>query len=671
MNWNRRNTSEISIYNYPESLNPFYENENHKRLRFWNFSKEGKNRGRSFSIGNLRNIWSSYSFSPKKSSTLGINKTSESPPMLRRNVNNNDLDGSARNLKGFCDEFDRRSLQHIDIPRNSDLFFNRNEDYRRTTQFSGNSLPKKLTRSSQSSLTSLNPFEDEVKTDFNIPIRNKRYRKKSRAPQPPSHLQNDCNLKKELDVSVNNDGARDIKSLANEIELFVSERCEPPINYDRPETEEKYPIKENTQSQSVDLPASESLDRLNPVTDTTTDNRNTIDNVVSGKLELSNNNDRVPGLDGDTLTANNQPKTINSRETVNCTKNIKENPLNIEELDVRNTEHSKTIISNEKRCEDNLNSNEYGSSNCTENVLTTKDLDAQNTRHSIRTINNENKSEDNMNSNERGTLHYTESIKENALTTQVLDVRRTKKSKDTTNDVRKCGDNLNINEHGTLNCTEYINENALTTEDLDVKNTKPSISSVNIKQNGEDNLYSNGLAHNHPIKYQYGKSNTWKQNQNSKNLEESYDLPKLELNEPVSYYRKDFYNIRQTSTLKNNNSNPLSLRKSLSKTIESINRNQQLLNESAAKGTKPSKSSLYQCDENKYFVANELNSQRETEPKNVAIFTSNTDEILSKPQNNNFYKTKIFKTFGQYRESSPTSSNLDWNPLPKPKRSSN
>ncbi|XP_034129569.1 putative uncharacterized protein DDB_G0282133 isoform X2 [Drosophila guanche] len=665
MNWNRRNTSEISIYNYPENLNPFYENENHKRLRFWNFSKEGKNKGRSFSIGNLRNIWS-YSFSPKKSSTLGINKTSESPPMLRRNVNNNDLDGSARNLKGFCDEFDRRSLQHIDIPRNSDLFFNRNEDYRRTTQFSGHSLPKKLTRSSQSSLTSLNPFEDEVKTDFNIPIRNKRYRKKSRAPQPPSQLQNDCNLKKELDVSINNDGARDIKSLANEIELFVNERCEPPINYDA-ETEEKYLIKGNTQSQSVYLPASESLDRLNPVTDTTTDNRNTIDNVVSGTLELSNNNDRVPGLGCDTLIANNQPKTINSRGTVNCTDSTKENALNIEELDVRKTKHVKTIINNEKRCEDNLNSSECGSSNFTENVLTTKDLDARNTRHSLRTKNNENKSKDNLNSNEHGTLHYTESIKENALTIQDLDVRRTKKSKDTINDELKCEDSLNINE----NCTEYINENALTTEDLDVKRIKPSISSINIKQKGEDNLYSNGLAHNHQIKYQYGKSNTWKQNQNSKNSEETFDLPKLELNEPVSYYKKDFYDIRQTFTLTNKNSNPLSLRKSLNKTIESINRNQQLLNESAAKGTKPRKSSLYQCDENKHFPANELNSQRETEPKNGAIFTSNTDEILSKPQNDNFYKTKIFKTFGQYRESSPTSSNLDWNPLPKPKRSSN
>ncbi|EDW28383.1 GL20551 [Drosophila persimilis] len=157
MNWNRRNTSEISIHNYPEHLNPFYENDNHKRLRFWNFSKEGNNKRRSFSIGNLKNIWSSYSLSPKKSSTLGINKTSESPPILRKNVNNNawkmrenDLDSSTPNLKGFGEEFHRRL--------------------------------------SQSSLSSNNPFECEVNTDFNIPISNKKYRKKRRAPQPPSPL---------------------------------------------------------------------------------------------------------------------------------------------------------------------------------------------------------------------------------------------------------------------------------------------------------------------------------------------------------------------------------------------------------------------------------------------------------------------------------------------------
>jgi hypothetical protein len=30
-----RTSSQPSVYNYPEHLNPFYEDEQHKRLRFW------------------------------------------------------------------------------------------------------------------------------------------------------------------------------------------------------------------------------------------------------------------------------------------------------------------------------------------------------------------------------------------------------------------------------------------------------------------------------------------------------------------------------------------------------------------------------------------------------------------------------------------------------------
>lgn len=53
-----------SIYNYPESLNPFYEDEQHKRLRFWQLSSKkkrdqengmGSRRG-SFNLGSLKNL---------------------------------------------------------------------------------------------------------------------------------------------------------------------------------------------------------------------------------------------------------------------------------------------------------------------------------------------------------------------------------------------------------------------------------------------------------------------------------------------------------------------------------------------------------------------------------------------------------------------------------------
>lgn len=53
--------SQRSIYDYPEHLNPFYEDENHKRLRFWKINngseKKKSNRRSSFSLNGLRGLW--------------------------------------------------------------------------------------------------------------------------------------------------------------------------------------------------------------------------------------------------------------------------------------------------------------------------------------------------------------------------------------------------------------------------------------------------------------------------------------------------------------------------------------------------------------------------------------------------------------------------------------
>lgn len=62
VNRNGQATTQITIYNYPEHLNPFYEDEQHKRLRFWkvmNKSKNSKdsNHNNSFSLSNLKNMW--------------------------------------------------------------------------------------------------------------------------------------------------------------------------------------------------------------------------------------------------------------------------------------------------------------------------------------------------------------------------------------------------------------------------------------------------------------------------------------------------------------------------------------------------------------------------------------------------------------------------------------
>lgn len=58
-----RASSQVSIYDYPEHLNPFYEDENHKRLRFWKINASSKaqsqktGRSNSFSLSGLKDIW--------------------------------------------------------------------------------------------------------------------------------------------------------------------------------------------------------------------------------------------------------------------------------------------------------------------------------------------------------------------------------------------------------------------------------------------------------------------------------------------------------------------------------------------------------------------------------------------------------------------------------------
>ncbi|XP_055916046.1 uncharacterized protein LOC129948920 isoform X2 [Eupeodes corollae] len=227
---NGRSTSQVSVYNYPEHLNPFYEDDNHKRLRFWQInknSKDGQGRRNSFSLGGLKDMWAFKSFRlKKKSSSLGINKTSESPPPLRRDIFNNEngystydprmryTTGATNGTLGVNNAFQRNvpyrsSLQDMrntqpDHPING-IGFNRNDRYRSTIQpattsgsGSGGTTPtQSLTlptsrRSSQVSVASTNPFDDEDDDDVvmggisasSTPAKHPA-RKKRRAPPPP------------------------------------------------------------------------------------------------------------------------------------------------------------------------------------------------------------------------------------------------------------------------------------------------------------------------------------------------------------------------------------------------------------------------------------------------------------------------------------------------------
>lgn len=232
-----------SIHDYPEHLNPFYEDENHKRLRFWD--RKSHRRGSLSSLRDgFRELWqySSNRFGKKRSSTLGINKTSESPPPLRRDTY--DLDSIAGtsgyrntvNATGYGTTREsqsytttplfvrhtryRSSLQDYQKDNNNDeIGFMRNDRYRSTIQNgfatynSGmvTSTPRKkqapskpygtTPRVPQQQYNNVNPFEVEmepegdtlstvsVDSSYSNTLRSHtsgtRTRTKRRAPPPP------------------------------------------------------------------------------------------------------------------------------------------------------------------------------------------------------------------------------------------------------------------------------------------------------------------------------------------------------------------------------------------------------------------------------------------------------------------------------------------------------
>lgn len=244
-----RSSSQVSVYNYPEHLNPFYEDEQHKRLRFWKIKKSNKGNGNkngdsnssgmrrgSFNFGSLRDLFPLRSFRMKKqSSALGINVTSESPPPLRRDFityNKEDEDKYAAYDPHFRHTLDQRafqrnapyrsSLQNMN-PTSNDLQFERNNRYRSTIQngstmrhsdgrymYSGSITPTsrgryltditpRMTPGSSMNSISTNPFDDDYQDDVegtitandvtkseNSATTKSMRKKKRRAPAPPS-----------------------------------------------------------------------------------------------------------------------------------------------------------------------------------------------------------------------------------------------------------------------------------------------------------------------------------------------------------------------------------------------------------------------------------------------------------------------------------------------------
>lgn len=297
---NGRTASQSSVYDYPEHLNPFYEDENHKRLRFWNFGshRSGKpksdRRGSLVSIRDgLRDMWEFKTFRVKKkrSSSLGVTKTSESPPPLRRddaeshyntisNASAYRVTISHTQSNTTTPMFQRNtryrsSLQ--DQQRENGIGLVRNDRYRSTIQngfatYGGaghNTMVTSTPRSryqpatigrgmtagvSQTSLKSTNPFdEDEDALDDSVSLNSisangtirqsmTRTRKKRRAPPPPPRI---ANTSVESDASQFStrlrieetppleENPKDVQELTNltaEIESFVRTTSDDNVN---------------------------------------------------------------------------------------------------------------------------------------------------------------------------------------------------------------------------------------------------------------------------------------------------------------------------------------------------------------------------------------------------------------------------------------------------------
>lgn len=193
----------ISIHDYPEHLNPFREDDNHNKIRFWTIGRRlSRSNSISFSgIKDLKNSWSLRSFmrKGKKGDQSSKTKTNDqvngdnSPIMFRRALQYSSTSG-ARSTVGSPERADRYVYGGSVTPLPRSRF----QERLRSSQQEVNSLSAtpRMARSdimgSRLSMESTNPF-DEAPIP---PVRASR-RKKKRAPPPPSSLAADESITSE------------------------------------------------------------------------------------------------------------------------------------------------------------------------------------------------------------------------------------------------------------------------------------------------------------------------------------------------------------------------------------------------------------------------------------------------------------------------------------------
>ncbi|XP_050681351.1 uncharacterized protein LOC126976793 [Leptidea sinapis] len=217
----------VSIHDYPEHLNPFREDDNHNKIRFWTIGRKmSRSNSITFSgIKELRNSWSLRSFMKKgkkgeqaaaqssKTTTSNHVNGGDSPIVFRRAMQYSSM---SRSTVG-SPESDRYVYGGSVTPLPRSRF---QERLRCSHQdISSPSGTPRMARSdimgSQLSVTSTNPFDEPPVP----PVRASR-RKKKRAPAPPLNT----SVEESANVSVTSETvASETDTSKNEVEEDLDE----------------------------------------------------------------------------------------------------------------------------------------------------------------------------------------------------------------------------------------------------------------------------------------------------------------------------------------------------------------------------------------------------------------------------------------------------------------
>ncbi|CAK1540044.1 unnamed protein product [Leptosia nina] len=249
-----------SVYDYPEHLNPFHEEDNHNKIRFWTIGRK-RSSSISFSgIKELKNSWSLRSF--MKKGKKGEQAPLPAPAQSVQSKPTNDVNGDSSPIVF------RRAMQYSSMSRSTigtdryvyggsvtPLPRSRFQERLRSSQQDVNGSPSATPRMARSeimgsrlSVASTNPFDEPPIP----PVRASR-RKKNRAPAPPPTTPPDAvteiavNTSVDSDVPVDTsnskpDAVEDLDEMNLKIELKIveDEDCDTKTSNDS-NTKEKEP----------------------------------------------------------------------------------------------------------------------------------------------------------------------------------------------------------------------------------------------------------------------------------------------------------------------------------------------------------------------------------------------------------------------------------------------